>query len=803
MKISYSWLKDYIHVDLKPEKAAQLLTDCGLEVEGVEEIQSVKGGLEGLVIGEVLTKEKHPDADRLNLTTVNVGNGEPLHIVCGAPNVDVGQKVVVATVGTTLYSGDDSFKIKKSKIRGALSEGMICAEDEIGLGTSHDGIMILDADAQVGTPAKDYFKIENDAVFEIGLTPNRADATGHIGVARDLAAVLSMDNPTSICQPSVSDFKVDNTGLSISVEVEDPALCPRYSAVTISNIRVGESPDWLKNRLKSIGLNPINNVVDVTNYVLHETGHPLHAFDAAKIKGNKVVVRTAKNGTKFTTLDEVERELDGQDLMICDAEKEMCIAGVFGGQDSGVSDSTTSIFLESAYFNPVSIRKSAKRHGLNTDASFRFERGADPNNTIYALKRAALLIREVAGGEISSEIVDVYPNPITDFQVELTYANCDRLIGKQLDRGLIKQILQALGITIVKESDAGLQLAVPPFKVDVQREVDVIEEILRVYGYNQVELPSRLTSSLSYRQKPDKEKVVNLIADLLVANGYNEMLSNSLTKASYYNNNDNLVKIQNPLSNDLAVMRQSMLFNGLETIVYNQNRKSDNLKLFEFGSTYLVKEDRFSEQNTLSMFATGSLQPENWNAGSAAVDYYYLKGVVEAIMEKFGFNKFNVAANEWEDAQVQYGLSMAVNNLHVVNYGKVSPELQQQFDIDKEVFYAEWNVDHLLRLVAQHKTVYKEIPKFPTVRRDLALLLDADVTYQSVKDLASKQERALLKNVNLFDVYQGKNLPAGKKSYGVSFSFQDSQKTLTDKQIDQVMQKIITALEKELGAQLR
>ncbi len=803
MKISYNWLKNYVNIDLEAEKVSQILTDCGLEVEGLEKVQSVKGGLEGLVIGEVLTKEKHPDADRLNLTTVTIGNGEPLNIVCGAPNVEVGQKVVVATIGTTLYSGDDSFKIKKSKIRGQLSEGMICAEDEIGLGTSHDGIMVLDADAQVGLEAKKYFNIEDDYVFEIGLTPNRADATGHIGVARDLAAVLSLEKDTQICQPSVNDFKVDNNSLGIEVEVADSELCPRYSGVTISNLKVAESPDWLKNKLTSIGLTPINNVVDVTNYVLHETGHPLHAFDVAKIKGNKVVVRTAKAGDKFTTLDELDRELSDKDLMICNADEGMCIAGVFGGIDSGVSNDTTAIFLESAYFNPVTVRKSAKRHGLNTDASFRFERGADPNNTLYALKRAALLIQELAGGEVSSEIVDVYPNPISNFEIDFNYTNCDRLIGKSIDRGVIKNILVALAIEIVSESDEGLKLSVPPFKVDVQREADIIEEILRVYGYNNVELPKAMTSSLSFRQKPDKEKITNLIADLLVANGFNEMLSNSLTKSSYYPENDTLVKIQNPLSNDLAVMRQTMLFNGLETIVYNQNRKSPDLKLFEWGSVYQNKSDEFNEQNCLSLFVTGKLYLENWNANDEQANFYFLKGVIQSIMEKFGFDKFKMEANELSNSYFEYGLNYKINNIDLINFGKVSAATQQQFDVDKEVFYAELNYDNLLTLVSQNKVVYKEVVKFPSVRRDLALLLDKSITYQTIKDLASKQERKLLKEVNLFDVYEGKNLPEGKKSYGVSFTFLDENKTLTDVQIDKVMDKMIAAFQKELSAELR
>lgn len=804
MKISYNWLKNYVNIDLDAEKVAEILTDCGLEVEGLEKVQTVKGGMEGLVIGEILTKEKHPDADRLNLTTVNVGDENDLHIVCGAPNVEVGQKVVVATVGTTLYAGDDSFKIKKSKIRGALSEGMICAEDEIGLGKSHDGIMVLDENAVVGTPAKTFFNIEDDYVFEIGLTPNRADATGHIGVARDLIAVLNQTENFELLKPSVDTFKIDNANLTIDVEVENNELCPRYSGLTISGVEVKDSPDWLKNSLLSIGLTPINNVVDVTNYVLHETGQPLHAFDAAKIKGNKVLVKTVAEKTKFTTLDEVERELSENDLMICNAEEPMCIAGVFGGIDSGVSENTTSIFLESAYFNPVTVRKSAKRHGLNTDASFRFERGADPNITIYALKRAALLIQKVAGGEVSSEIIDCYPNPIQNFKIDFSYANCDRLIGKKIDRKLIKKILESLTIEVANETEEGLQLSVPPFKVDVTREADVIEEVLRVYGYNNIELPEALTSSLSYREKPDKEKVTNLISEQLITNGFNEMLSNSLTKSSYYTETaEQLVTMKNPLSRDLDVLRQSMLFNGLETIVYNQNRKASDLKLFEWGKTYLKNGAKFKEDSHLSIFVTGREELENWNSKQDNVDFFYLKGMVNAIIEKFGLDKMHFQISESTNDKLEYGLSYTINKNDLVQFGKVKSSIQNQFSIDKEVFYADFNYDNLLKLVAQNKVVFKEVPKFPSVRRDLALLIDKNVEYAAIKELALKQDRKILKSANLFDVYEGKNLSEGKKSYGVSFTFLDKNKTLTDKQIDKIMDKIITAVQKELNAELR
>lgn len=805
MKVSYNWLKNYIDTEINPEKISDLLTDSGLEIDGINKIQSIKGGLEGLIVGEVLSKEKHPDADRLSVTTVSVGNGEPLNIVCGAPNVEKGQKVIIATVGTKLYpDGGEGFKIKKSKIRGQLSEGMICAEDEIGLGKSHDGIMVLDASVEVGTLAKDHFNLEDDYELEIGLTPNRADATGHIGVARDLVAVLGQSQKINLIKPFVENFKTDNTNLKIIVEVEDAELCPRYSGVTINNIVIKESPNWLKNRLISIGLTPINNVVDVTNFVLQETGQPLHAFDAAKISGNKVIVKTVKDRTKFTTLDEVERELSENDLMICNAENEMCIAGVFGGIDSGVSDTTTSIFLESAYFDAVSIRKSAKRHGLNTDASFRFERGADPNITIYALKRAANLIKEVSGGTISSEIVDFYPKAIENFRVDFSYNNCDRLIGQSIDRTTIKNILIALEIEILEETEVGLKLSIPPFKVDVQREVDVIEEVLRIYGYNNIVLPDVLKSSLSYRIKPEKEKVTNIISDLLIANGFNEMLSNSLTKPGYYETNAaELVKIKNPLSSELSVLRQSMVYNGLETVSYNQNRKNSDLKLFEWGKTYFKKPKGFKEDSWLSLLITGRRTPENWNSENDDVNFYQIKGIVNAILEKFGFDKFNLKSEESDLPYLGYGLKYTVNNVELVQFGKVDKQIQTKFDIDKEVFYAAFNYDNLLKLVSMSKVVYKEVPKFPAVRRDLALLIDKSLAYETIKKLVIKQDKNFLKSVNLFDVYEGKNLAEGKKSYGLSFKFQDDKKTLTDAQIDGIMAKIIKALETELQAQLR
>lgn len=803
MKISYNWLKNYIKTDLHPDKVAQILTDTGLEVESVEKIQTVKGGLEGLVVGEVLTKVKHPDADRLNLTTVNVGAEVPLHIVCGATNVEVGQKVVVATIGTTLYNGDDSFEIKKSKIRGQVSEGMICAEDEIGLGTSHDGIMVLEPSTKVGMLAKTYFNIEDDFVFEIGLTPNRTDAVSHIGVARDLAAAINLTNDCKITRPSVDAFKIDNNNLSIQVDVQDVEKCPRYSGVTLSGIEVKESPDWLKNRLKAIGLNPINNIVDVTNFVLHETGQPLHAFDADKIFGNKVVVKTVADKSKFITLDDKERTLSANDLMICNEKDAMCIAGVFGGASSGVSTSTKNIFLESAYFNSVAVRKTAKYHGLNTDASFRYERGADPEITVYALKRAILLMQEVAGGKVSSEIVDVYPNKIEPFNVEFSFENCYRIIGQKLDKAVIKKIINSLEIHIENETNDRLTLLVPAFKADVQREIDVIEEVLRVYGYNNIELPSLMSSALVYRQSIDKDKVINTISNLLVSQGFNEILSNSLTKSSYYSEKETLVKLLNPLSSELDVLRQNLLFNGLESVVYNQNRKLPNLKLFEIGKTYQKKNEKFEESSCLSIIISGNLNQENWNTTKIPTNFFHLKGVVNIILEKYGLDKANFVFNQQGNDVYDYSLSYMLNEKELLQIGKVAKKIQKQFDINNEVYYAQINLDLFIKQASKVKVQYKEISKFPSVRRDLALLIDNKIDYKQIEELAFKNEKRLLKEVNLFDVYEGKNLEDSKKSYAVSFVFQDNEKTLTDNQVDKIIEKLITALSNDLGAKLR
>ncbi|MCW3084520.1 MAG: phenylalanyl-tRNA synthetase, beta subunit [Bacteroidetes bacterium] len=815
MKISYNWLKEYVKTDLSPEEAGKLLTGCGLEVESIEKAETVKGGLEGMVVGEVKTKEKHPDADRLNLTTVDIGTGELLHIVCGAANVEAGQKVVIATVGAKLYPATgEPFEIKKSKIRGAVSEGMICAEDEIGLGTSHAGIIVLDADAIPGTPAKEYFKIEEDYTIEIGLTPNRADAASHVGVARDLVAVLNTHEISGgehlmLQLPDVEAFRVDNTSSKIEVTVEDPIACPRYSGLSISNVKVAESPEWIKNRLKTIGIRPINNIVDITNYVLHELGQPMHAFDADKIKGGKVIVKKLADKTKFKTLDETERELSSEDLMICDAEGGMCIAGVFGGMESGVSENTTNIFLESAYFNSTSVRKSAKRHGLKTDASFRFERGTDPNMTVYALKRAALLIKEIAGGEISSEIIDLYPKKVENFKVPFSFEKCDRLIGKHIDLEIIKKIILSLGIDIEHEGHDALLLSIPPFKVDVTREQDVIEEVLRIYGYNNIEIPTALNSSLSFSEKPDKEKIQNAIADLLSNNGFSEMMNLSLTKEEYSLkvksiNPEHNVKMLNPLSSDLNVLRQSLLFSGLEIIAYNQNRKSADLKLYEFGKTYMaVKGEpvKYVETKHLSLFVSGRKTEESWNAKNDAVSFYSLKGAVNAVLERLGID---VKMNEISSDLFSAGLSYAWNKKTIVEFGAVSKTVLKSMDIKNEVFYADFNWDLILEAVKKGKALmYTEVPKFPEVKRDLALLIDKAVKFEQLEQLAYQSEKALLKSVNLFDVYEGDKLPAGKKSYALSFIIQDENATLTDKQIEKIMEKLMKTYQEKAGAEIR
>jgi len=815
MKISYNWLKNYIDTDIDYKELSVILTNTGLEVEGIEHFQSVKGGLEGLVIGKVVEKGKHPDADRLSITKVDVGTGELLPIVCGAPNVDAGQMVVVATVGTTLYDGDKEFKIKKGKIRGQVSNGMICAEDEIGLGSAHDGIMVLSDDAKIGQQAKEYFEVEDDIIFEIGLTPNRIDGASHIGVARDLAAWFSLEKKTGYKMPSVDAFKVDNTDNHIGISLETPEACKRYAGVTISGIEIKESPDWLKNYLKAIGLNPINNVVDITNFVLHETGQPLHAFDADKIKGKQVIVKTLEKGSKFVTLDEQERELNENDLMICNPEEGMCIAGVFGGAKSGVTDKTTSIFLESACFDAVYVRKTSKRHVLQTDASFRFERGVDPNITIYALKRAALLIKELAGGNISSEIIDVYPKPIPDHRINVKYKNIDRLIGAQIPHDKIKSILESLEIKIVEENDDALVLDVPPYRVDVTREADVIEEILRIYGYNNIEVSTDVKSTISYAPKPDKNKWKNIISDLLSNKGFNEAMSNSLTKSSYFENlesykAENTVKILNPLSSDLDALRQTLLFGGLEAVIYNENRKNQDLKLYEFGNCYFINREnteentlnKYYEENHLALFITGNKNNANWNISTEKSDFYGLKTYTEQILKRLDYSIESFKTEEISNDIFDYGLSYQLGNKTFVQFGLVSNKLRKSFGLDKEVYYADFNWDVLMNKLPG-VTQFKAISKFPEVSRDLALLVDKSIKFSKIKELAFKSERKLLKKVSIFDIYEGEKLGEDKKSYAVNFIIQDEFKTLKDKQIDKIMNNFIRVFEKELGAKLR
>ena len=806
MKISYNWLKTLIDTDLTPEQMDEHLTSSGLEVEGIEAFETVKGGLKGIVVGEVIEKEKHPDADKLSITKVNVGAAELLNIVCGAPNVAAGQKVLVAMIGAKLYpTTGEPFEIKKSKIRGAASEGMICAEDEIGLGNSHDGIMILPDHAVIGTPAAEFFKLEEDYVLEIGLTPNRADAASHFGVARDLAAILNCKNNTNTFEAKLHNIfelpEASNIN-KVDISIENTEACKRYSGLVISGITVKPSPDWLKNYLLAIGLRPINNIVDITNFVLHDLGQPLHAFDLNKITDNKIVVKTGLEGAKFKTLDGTERALLANDLMICNSHEPMCMAGVFGGLDSGLSNDTTAIFLEAAYFNPAFVRKTSKQHGLKTDSSFRFERGTDPEMTITALKRAAALIFECAGGVLSMDIVDIYPEKLEPFQVAFSYHNCQSLIGKDIDKNTIKHIITSLGITITKEGNDGLLLSVPQYKTDVTREADVIEEVMRIYGYNNVEESTQIKFSASYA---DREKVTatdNTTANLLIGFGYNEIMGLSLTKESYYPEGTPLVKILNPLSTDLNVMRNTMLFGGLESLAYNINRKQTDLKLFEFGKTYekIDSDFKYAETKHLTLFVTGRKYPENPYGENNKVDFAFLKASVESILNKLSI-KFKIS--ELNDGNFSYGLSYAQKNKRLVSFGLVDKSICKKLDVNTDVFYADFNWDNVLSLVGKTKLEFMEIPKFPAVRRDLALLLDKKVTYKELEELAYSAERKLLKGVNLFDIYEGDKLEAGKKSYAVSFMLQDEEATLNDKQIDNVMQKLIKTYTEKLGASLR
>jgi len=816
MDISYKWLKEYINTDKSAQELADILTSLGLEVASIEEKESVKGGLRGLVVGQVLSCERHPNADKLSVTTVDTGSGEILPIVCGAPNVAAGQKVIVATVGTTLYNGDEAFEIKKAKIRGEKSEGMICAEDEIGLGTHHDGIMVLPAEVPVGTPAAQYFQLESDTILEVDLTPNRIDAASHLGVARDLAAALRLqDASVKVTRPSVEAFKSDNQNYPIKVTVETAEACTRYSGVTISGVTVKESPDWLKNRLLSIGMTPINNIVDITNFVLHECGQPLHAFDGDQIAGDHVIVKTLPQDTPFVTLDEKERKLDAGDLMICNEKEGMCIAGVFGGIKSGVSEKTTRIFLESACFNPVYVRRTSRRHVLFTDASFRFERGSDPNMTLWALKRAALLIKEIAGGSISSDIVDVYPQPVGDFEVELQWANIRRLIGKDLEPALIKNILEALDIRIVKEQEAGLTVAVPPYRVDVQREADVVEEILRVYGYNNVEVPTSIHSTIVYSPRPDHHQLRNRIAEQLLGAGFNEIMCNSLTKAAYYEGStgfpaEKTVVLANPLSSDLNGMRQTLLFGGLESIRHNRNRQHGDLKLFELGNCYQLKPEgdkglqkSYLEGQRLALFMTGQLAVANWNTPARKASFADLKTMAENVLLRLGIKEQQWRTKGLEADLLSEGLHYIVANQQVVTMGLVGKKLLKAFDIDEPVFFAEIDWDAVVKIAARNQVLFQEISRFPEVRRDLALLLDRSVQFADLEAVARKTEKKLLKKVSLFDIYEGDKIEAGKKSYAISFILEDPTQTLKDKQIDKIMQGLIQAFERQLGATLR
>lgn len=820
MNISYNWLKDYLDFDLQPDEVAAALTSIGLETGGVEEVQTIKGGLEGLVIGEVLTCVEHPNSDHLHITTVNVGGPEPLQIVCGAPNVAAGQKVVVAVNGTKLYDGDECFTIKRSKIRGVESNGMICAEDEIGIGTDHAGIIELPADAVVGTLAKDYYNVKSDFVLEVDITPNRVDATSHFGVARDLAAYLRQNGkPAVLKRPAVEAFKIDDETPGVEVVVENTEACLRYSGVTIKGVTVKESPEWLQNRLKVIGLRPINNVVDVTNYILHELGQPLHSFDAGKIKGNKVIVKTEPEGTKFVTLDGVERTLTDRDLMICNPEEPMCIGGIFGGLDSGVTEQTTDVFLESACFHPTWIRKTARRFGLNTDASFRFERGLDPNNTIYVLKRAALLIQEVAGGKITGAIQDVYPEVMKPYRVELTYAKINGLIGKEIPVETVKNILVSLEMEIVSETPEGLTVLVPVYRIDVQRDVDVIEDILRIYGYNNVEFSDSVKSNLSYKTSTDRSyELQNLISEQLCGSGFNEILNNSLTRSAYYDELStypvaHCVMLMNPLSADLNAMRQTLLFGGLESIEHNVKRKNGNIRFFEFGNCYDYnldhkKEDavlaEFSEDYRLGLWVCGNRVENSWAHPDEKSSVYELKAYVENILVRLGVNLKKVIFGNLSNDIYDAGLSITTaSGRQLGTMGIVSRKICKAMDIDTEVYYAELSWTLLMKETKKNKVTFSEISKFPAVKRDLALLLDKQVQFAEIQKIAEESERKLLKDVSLFDVYEGKNLPAGKKSYAVSFFLQDESKTLNDKQIDAIMKKIRTNLEQKVGAQLR
>ena len=821
MNISYNWLKEYIDLDLTPQETADALTSLGLETGSVEKVESIKGGLQGLVIGEVLTCVEHPDSDHLHITTVNLGDGnQPSQIVCGAPNVAAGQHVIVATLGTKLYDGDKEFVIKKSKIRGVESFGMICAEDEIGVGTSHDGIIVLPADTVPGTPAREYYNITDDYMLEVDLTPNRIDAASHYGVARDLAAWLALQGKkANLRLPQTDSYKADRTDGAIEVTVENTEACPRYSGVTIRNIKVAESPKWLKDYLTAAGQRPINNIVDITNFVLLAFNQPLHCFDLAKVKGGKVVVRTVPEGTKFVTLDEVERTLTDHDLMICNAEEPMCIGGVFGGLDSGVTETTTDVFIESAYFNPTWVRKTARRQGLNTDSSFRFERGIDPNTTVKFLKIAAMLIKELAGGEICGEIVDIKSQDFPPFPVTLRYEYVDNLIGKKIGNDTIKNILKSLEIEITDESADELQLLVPTYRVDVQRPCDVVEDILRVYGYNNVEFGETLHSSLSYKGETDvKQHMQTLISEQLTATGFNEILNNSLTAISYYEGSEiypigNCVKLLNPLSSDLGVMRQTLLYGGLESISHNINHKSGNLRFYEFGNVYSFDPAAdgstkllapYSEHTSMGIWMSGNNHDANWNEPQRRLTVYDLKAVVDNIFARIGLDQKEIVAEQSSSEIFSASLTFKHRTGKVLGeLGIIKATVRKKFDIDQDVFFAQFNWDALVKMTQKRSVTFTDLPKTQPVKRDLALLIDKNVTFAQIEQVVRQSERKLLRNVTLFDVYEGKNLEEGKKSYAISITLQDDEKTLQDKQIDTTMNKIIANLQKQLDAKLR
>jgi len=820
MNVSYKWLKEYVDFDLTPEQVCAALTSEGLEVDALEEVQSIKGGLKGLYVGKVLTCEMHPNSDHLHVTTVDLGRENPSQIVCGAPNVAAGQKVIVADLGCVLYDGDKEFQIKKSKLRGVESCGMICAEDEIGVGSSHDGIIVLPDDAQVGMPAAEYYHLESDWLIEIDITANRADALSHWGVARDLYAWLVQNGySTSLHRPSCEAFKIDNHDLPIDVTIENTEACKRYACVSITGVEVKESPDWLKNKLTTIGLRPINNIVDITNYVMMAYGQPLHCFDADMVTGNHIIVKDKNEGKKFVTLDGEEHILGEHDLAICNAEEPMCIAGVFGGKGSGTYETTKSVVLESAYFHPTWIRKSARRHGLSTDSSFRFERGIDPNGTIYALKQAAILCQQLAGGKISMDIKDVYPNPMEDFKVDLNYDYVHQLIGKEIGKETIKSIVTSLDMKIEGETEDGLQLSVPPYRVDVQRPCDVVEDILRVYGYNNVEIPTQLKSSLVIKGEEDqKHKLENLAGEQLVGCGFNEIMNNSLTKAAYYDGLNHypanqLVRMMNPLSSDLNVMRQTLLFGGLESIAHNANRKNPNLRFFEFGNCYQFDPEKkndedpiraYKEETHLGLWITGKRVEGSWAHANEESSFYELKAYVENILRRIGVQPGMMVMKHSDNNIFDKALSLENRGGKFLGeMGVVSRQLQKKAGIDNPVYFADLNWNAFMKLIRKNKVEFTEISKYPAVSRDLALLLDETIEFRQIEEIARQTEKKLLKSVELFDVYEGKNLPAGKKSYAVNFILQDETKTLNDKQIDAIMQKLIQNLKKQLNCELR